>query len=646
MVTLEAIREYMRNQAEEDRSLKMVEVSGKDLDDAIEQAAIELGLPVKLIEYEVKEPGSKGLFGFGRKDCVIVAYERVEVKPPPSSVEVEEEIFGNVSADAVMDKDGEVIVRLTPDGVLMKVTPPSGRGKKATERMAYQKLAERAVTKYDENLISRVVKAADGQYVKVGDFIYNPSNDAFMALDISDFEMKAFITARPPGPGGSDLSFDSIVGFLKSNNVIHGINEERILEFEDHPVYNQPVLVAEGTKPVNGDDAKIVYTFETNRSVKLKEVNGKVDFREMNLIQNVVEGQVLAKKIPAKEGVPGRTVTGKLLPAKSGRDVAINAGQNVKLSEDGMTATAMINGQVILSGDKINVEPILVIQGDVNLKNGGNVIFLGTVLVKGSVEDGFKVKAAGNIEVLGNVGKCEIDAEGDVIVHQGINGKSGGVVKSSKGVWAKFIENSTVDAGDIVVASDGIINSNVLANKKVVCQGKRATIVGGRIRAAEEIRAKTLGSVAGSETILEVGYDPKSRAALLEIEGKIAEIDRILDEVNLNIGTLENFKRARKELPDDKEKYYEELKAQQADLVTDKARLSEEKQKIETYLSSLKIRGRISASSKVFPGVKVYIKDAFLEVKNEFRAVTFINELGMVKVTKYEESDEDFSRRG
>ena len=646
MVTLEAIREYMRNQAEEDRSLKMVEVSGKDLDDAIEQAAIELGLPVKLIEYEVKEPGSKGLFGFGRKDCVIVAYERVEVKPPPSSVEVEEEIFGNVSADAVMDKDGEVIVRLTPDGVLMKVTPPSGRGKKATERMAYQKLAERAVTKYDENLISRVVKAADGQYVKVGDFIYNPSNDAFMALDISDFEMKAFITARPPGPGGSDLSFDSIVGFLKSNNVIHGINEERILEFEDHPVYNQPVLVAEGTKPVNGDDAKIVYTFETNRSVKLKEVNGKVDFREMNLIQNVVEGQVLAKKIPAKEGVPGRTVTGKLLPAKSGRDVAINAGQNVKLSEDGMTATAMINGQVILSGDKINVEPILVIQGDVNLKNGGNVIFLGTVLVKGSVEDGFKVKAAGNIEVLGNVGKCEIDAEGDVIVHQGINGKSGGVVKSSKGVWAKFIENSTVDAGDIVVASDGIINSNVLANKKVVCQGKRATIVGGRIRAAEEIRAKTLGSVAGSETILEVGYDPKSRAALLEIEGKIAEIDRILDEVNLNIGTLENFKRARKELPEDKEKYYEELKAQQADLVTDKARLSEEKQKIETYLSSLKIRGRISASSKVFPGVKVYIKDAFLEVKNEFRAVTFINELGMVKVTKYEESDEDFSRRG
>ena len=647
MVTLDTIREYMRNQAAEDRSLKWVEVSGRDLDDAIEQASIELGLPIKKIEYEVKDPGSKGMFGMGRKDCVIMAYERLEAKPLPGTTEADElPDFGTVTAEVIQDRDGEPIVRLTTDGVLMKVLPPVGRGKKATERMAFQKLSERAVSKYDENLVSRVVKAADAQFVRVGEFIYNPANDAFMTVDIADFEMKVFITARPPGPGGSDLSFDSVIGFLKNNNVIHGINEAAITEFEDHPVYNQPVLVAEGTKPVNGEDAKIIYTFETDRSVKLKEVNGKVDFKEMNLVQNVVEGQVLAKKVAAKEGTPGRTVTGKLLPAKDGRDATISAGQNVKLSEDGMTATAMINGQVIISADKINVEPILVVQGDVNLKSGGNVIFLGTVLVKGSVEDGFKVKAAGNIEVIGNVGKCELDAEGDIIVHQGINGKSGGVVKSSKGVWAKFIENSTVEAGDIVVASDGIINSEVLANKKVVCQGKRATIVGGRIRAAEEIRAKALGSVAGSETILEVGYDPKSKASLLELEGKIAEIDKVLEEVNLNIGTLENFKRAKKALPEEKEKYYQELKAKQADLVSDKARISEEKQKIETYLSSLKIRGRISASAKVFPGVKVHIKEASLEVKNDFKAVTFINELGIIKVTKYEESDEDFTRKG
>jgi uncharacterized protein (DUF342 family) len=51
----------------------------------------------------------------------------------------------------------------------------------------------------------------------------------------------------------------------------------------------------------------------------------------------------------------------------------------------------------------------------------------------------------------------------------------------------------------------------VISNKKIICDGKRATIVGGHLRAADEIHAKTLGSIAGSETILEVGYDPKSR---------------------------------------------------------------------------------------------------------------------------------------
>ena len=204
MVTLDTIREYMRNQAAEDRSLKWVEVSGRDLDDAIEQASIELGLPIKKIEYEVKDPGSKGMFGMGRKDCVIMAYERLEAKPLPGTTEADElPDFGTVTAEVIQDRDGEAIVRLTTDGVLMKVLPPVGRGKKATERMAFQKLSERAVSKYDENLVSRVVKAADAQFVRVGEFIHNPANDAFMTVDIADFEMKVFITARPPGPGGS-----------------------------------------------------------------------------------------------------------------------------------------------------------------------------------------------------------------------------------------------------------------------------------------------------------------------------------------------------------------------------------------------------------------------------------------------------------
>ena len=59
-----------------------------------------------------------------------------------------------------------------------------------------------------------------------------------------------------------------------------------------------------------------------------------------------------------------------------------------------------------------------------------------------------------------------------------------------------------------------------------------------------------------------------------------------------------------------------------------------------SYLSQLKTKGRISASGTVFPGVKIVIRDAVLQVKNEFKAVTFISEANMVKVTKYEEPED------
>ncbi|MCK5675148.1 MAG: DUF342 domain-containing protein, partial [Spirochaetales bacterium] len=475
---------------------------------------------------------------------------------------------------------------------------------------------------------------------------YNPASDPLVTVEITDFEMKAFITITPPGNGGADIEFSNIINFLKNNNIIHGIDEEKIINLENYPEYKTSILIAEGTKAINGNDAKIIYNFDVARAtIKLKEKNGKVDFKEQNLIKNVVEGQALARKVPLEEGKSGRTVTGRLLPAKDGKDIVFEVGKNVKLSDDGITAVASINGQVITLLGKLNVEPIYVVPGDVNLKTGGNVTFLGTVLVKGSVADGFKVKAAGNIEVMGNVGKAELDAEGDIIVHQGISGKNGGFVRAGKGVWSKFLENANIEAGEIVLASDGIINCKVEANKKIICQGKRATIVGGVLRAAEDIHAKSLGSVAGSDTVLEVGFDPKSKKRLVELNEEKEEIVKVLDGIVLDLNTIQNLTKLKKKLSDEKKAYFNELLEKKSETENNLSVLNEEIEGIENHLSSLSVTGHISSSFKVFPGVKIHIKDAFLEVKNEFKAVTFINENGLVKITKYVELEEDYSKK-
>ncbi len=649
MPTITQLREYMKKQADIDRRKKSVQVTGETIEDALRQASIELGLPVKKIEYEVLEPGSKGTFGMGKKDCILIAYEAVREEKITDFDEDFDMSFngGDEVEDVITEADGEVFVRLAPEGALLKVSAPIGNGKPATVKMAYDKLAERAVNDIDDKLVKELVKQADGEYVKVGEFVYNPTNDAVMTVDIIDFEMQATMVVQPPGPGGTDLTFESMMTILKNNGVIHGIKEDILNHFLDHPRYNEPITVAEGSKPVNGKDAKIIYNFETDTSkVQLKEKDGKVDFKEMNMIQNVVEGQVLAKKVPAEEGEDGRTVTGRFLPAKPGRDMELGVGKNVKLSDDGLALIAECNGQVLLSMGKVNVEPVYVVQGDVNMKVG-NITHLGAVVVKGNVEDGFKVKASGNIEVMGTVGKCELDAEGDIVVRQGITGKNEGKISCGKSLWAKFIENAVVEVGENAVATDGIINSHVDANKKIICMGrsKRAKIVGGHLRAAEEVLAETFGSTAGSETTVEVGYDPKSKEKLADLEEKKTVLDKEASEVNLNIETLVKIRKQKKKLPEEKEKYLKELLVKKKEIDGELTKIAEEIGEIQEYLASLQYTGKISASKRVFPGTKVHIKDAFLEVRNEFKAVTFINENNVVKVTKYEEIEEDYSRK-
>jgi uncharacterized protein (DUF342 family) len=548
----------------------------------------------------------------------------------------------------VMDADGECFVRLTPDGALLKVTPPQGRGKRVSERQAFDKLLSRSIRSYDEALVRAVVKQASSDYVRVGEFISTPANDAFLTVEITDQEMKAYVIVTVPGPGGSDLSKGAILAYLRNNRIIHGISEAALQELEDRPRYREPVLVAEGSRPQNGRDSRVQYNFETDKNKQqLREAaDGRVNFKELGLIQNVVAGQPLARKLPPEQGLPGRTVTGKIIPARNGKDIPTPMGRNVHMGDDGATLIADINGLVTFIGGKINVEEIFTVPGDVDLTTG-NVMFLGTVIVRGNVEDGFSVKASGNIEVRGSVGKCEIVAEGDIIIHQGVAGKGGGTVQAGKNIWSKFIENTSVEAGENVIVSDGLINSTIVANKKIVCQGKRAAIVGGRYRACEEINAKTLGSpVGGAETILEVGYDPKSKEKMDGLQERALQIKRQAEELDKNIATMNATKKQRKVLPEDKEAILQDYIIRREDLVAEVRGLAKEIDAIQTYLNGLKTKGRISASSRVYPGVKLVIKDVKEDIKTEQKAITFYLSNQMIRTTRYEEPEDDILKKG
>ena len=641
---LAELQEFMRKQATDDKKQKNVTVSAASMPEALKKASIELGIGLAKVAYEVLQTGSSGTFGIGKKDYILMAYPVTET----SAGIVEESADFGFDFGSSHKHDGQVFVRKTREGIMLKVTAPDGDGDRVSDHQAVDAVEAKTGERINLQVLTKAVKKADGDWVKVADLDYDPTQDATIDVEITDLEMKAYVTIRAPGVRGSDVSLMDIRNALDMSQVVDGYIEDAMMSLDDSPVYGEPVLVAEGRKPVNGADGRVAYAFETNKKLKIKEIEGgRVDFKDLNTINNVVEGQMLAKLIPPVRGETGMTVTGKMLPAKDGKETQLVIGNNVKLSEDKKQAIAAKNGQVIVSGEKISVEPIYHVDGNVGLKTGGNIVFLGSVEVTGNVEDGYSIKAAGNIEIHGTIERCEIDCEGDIIVHNGITGKKGARIKAGGSIWSKFIENADVECGGMVVVSEGIVNANIQCDHKIICRGKKASIVGGSIRASEEIDAKSLGSVAGVETNLEVGFDPKLKSELDSQLTKLKAFQKEQSTVELEMSGLEKQAKTlattKKELAQEKKDLYENYKKRNAKLMVIIQSVQEEIARLQKQINELKNNGKISASGKVYPGVKILIKDAPLEIRSEYKAVTFLSEMGVVKMTRYEESDEDIS---
>jgi uncharacterized protein (DUF342 family) len=644
MIDFIQLQQRVKERLGQDRSIHLIETEGPTIEAAVSEAAVLLNIPVKYLEYEVIERGAPGLLGMGQKNWKIHAYERAagEIKEEDTD-EAKFEEFDEVFKPTVSDRNGEVFVLLTPDGAMLKVTPPVGKGKRAADAQAMMLLNKRAVKEIDEALVKTLVREAEGEYVRVGVFAHNLAADSAAHVEIVENNMKALLTVTAPGPGGFDLDYDYYISLLKQNRVYFGIKEDFLQNFVDHPVYREAVVVAEGLKPVNGRDAFIQYNFETGKKkVKITEgADGRADFKNLNVIQNVVEGQPLAKKMPAEQGVPGKSLSGETIPAANGRDIPMPTGKNVRIAKDGETIIAETSGQVLLVGDKINVEPVYQVNGNVNLGTG-NIDFLGSVVISGNVEDGFSVKAAGNIEIHGTVEKADLQAVGDIAVYQGITGKGTALVRAGRSIWARFIENTIVEAGHMVVVSDGVVNSRVDAFQRIVVKGKRAHIVGGHLRATDEINADSIGSAtSGTETICEVGYDLKAKLRHDSLVKKKAALEEELITLQRELQALINIQKQRKTLPDEKEIEMKEMRKKRQSLMATLQSLSAEIQKLKDYLEGSPCTGKISAAAKVFPGVRIIIRDMQEDVRTDYKAVTFMMENGLIRATKYEEPDEE-----
>jgi uncharacterized protein (DUF342 family) len=100
------------------------------------------------------------------------------------------------------------------------------------------------------------------------------------------------------------------------------------------------------------------------------------------------------------------------------------AGNNVNISEDGLTLSAAIEGCLFWKAGQLTVDVIYHISGDVDYSTG-NVKFDGAILIDGDVRSGFRVDATGSIYINGSVEAAEVYSEkGDIVMLRGFSVKA------------------------------------------------------------------------------------------------------------------------------------------------------------------------------------------------------------------------------
>ena len=640
MVTLDKIRQDMQSILEVDKELLAVDVNADSIDEALADAAVQLDTKVSNLQYEIVEKGSDGFLGMGKK------HWRLKIYQDPNTVKKQvklasDGLFDNADEDVaekIVNRDGLFYVRRFKSDILLKVLLPIGEGADVDVKEIFYQVERSDTIDYDQNLIKKLAKQGTNEdYVIVGQFKHVPAGDVLITVEITKDEMKGSIVVTPPSMSGSDASADYIKRSLLQQGVIEQcIDDKKISEFVDNPVYNIPYEVATAIYPEDGKDAYISYNFETDpKKLKAKvSETGKINYKELNQIQNVIADQPLAQKVLAERGKGGKTLFGRYLEAKNGKDMQVQLGANVYLDRDGVTIKAAIDGEVMLFNNKITVEPVKYLDA-VNVKTG-DIKFVGTVIIKGSVEEGYKVEAT-NIEVNGIVDKSRLEATGNIVVRQGIFGKGEGFIKAGKSLWAKFINDTTVEVEENVIVYDSIVNSNVTAMKNIVVKGRKAQIIGGHLLATEEICARKVGSPGGgTETILEVGIDPKAKKRLEELQDQQAKSTKEYENCDLDIQTLEQQKKLRKKLPQDKEEKLTGLKARCEQIAKELGEMNEEITSIQAHLRELKAIGKVKVESTVYAGVKIYIRDVLDEVKIETSGTTFYYDKSFSKRGAYE----------
>lgn len=203
---------------------------------------------------------------------------------------------------------------------------------------------------------------------------------------------------------------------LRKKGIVSGLKQDfwqEILALEG----TDEILIAQGSKPVEPIHA-ILEDFESSSNNDELDAD-KIDFFASKL-EVLEKDDLLAKKIPGREGIPGKDIFGKEIPVQKMKDFKLKVKKNAYLSEDGLEVRAACSGTPKkLANYTYSVEKVHIVNNDVDL-NTGSIEFPGDVIISNNVLDGFHVFSSGRVSIKGLVSGARLKAEGGISIGRNV----------------------------------------------------------------------------------------------------------------------------------------------------------------------------------------------------------------------------------
>lgn len=425
---------------------------------------------------------------------------------------------------------------------------------------------------------------------------------------------------------GQELTAFDIKQLLEANKVKSGIMIDAIQKMLEHEIYEVFVEVARGKAAVKGDDGYFVFHVsnpDIPTEPKILE-DGSVEYVHTTEYTIVDEDDLLAEYVPATNGEYGYTIDNLMNKPMRGKDLPALKGKGFRVEDNKYYAT--VHGKVELTERGIIVTNLLDVRGDVDISYG-HIDFDGDVSISGDVKSGMTIKAAGNLEIGGHIGNCRIEAGGNIVMRNGMQGKFSGILIAGGDITCKFFENSRAKAGgNIIVRS--VIHSTLEAEGKVIVEGKRAMVLGGSIHAVQGLELNQAGNEKELFTVLSAGVSPK-------VIQRNAELARLISKIKDEIDLLNRSAKVIERMP--KEQITKEIESQRMKVVQAKVIKTTELRKYENEVARNEAiiasgaGATISVENVIYPGCRIELGGRELQVKQELKHVKFLFKNGDIE---------------